>query len=70
MTCPICLDNKCGSWVKCPRYGLPVCQKHCSGCEYFSGYETSVVHCFYGNKLDEDTTGEECGVRSEECNNS
>lgn len=53
MTCPICLakadNNK--NWVRCKRYGMPVCERHCSSCEYHSGWETSVVRCYYGRKI-------------------
>lgn len=53
MNCP-----KCGAdahfTVKCGKYNAPICQTHCSengGCEYFSGYETSLVHCFYRDRI-------------------
>lgn len=54
MTCPICLKTaeETKSWVQCRRYGgMPVCMRHCLECEYLSGFETSLWHCFYGKKI-------------------
>lgn len=53
MNCPICLRNskQVGSWVKCPKEGMPVCMEHCTGCEFHSGWDTPIVHCFYGKKI-------------------
>lgn len=49
--CPICgAGVECGSRVRCRRFGETVCMEHCSKCRYFSGYETSVVHCFFGQE--------------------
>lgn len=53
MKCPAC-GAETHSTVKCGKYNAPICQTHCSengGCEYFSGYETSVVHCFYRYRI-------------------
>ena len=50
--CPICKkgeDHEVGSWVRCPRFAAPVCMEHCNECRFFSGYETSVVHCYEPN---------------------
>ena len=60
MNCPICLRNskQVGSWVRCPKEGMPVCESHCSCCKYHSGWETSVVHCYYGKKI-ADESGDE-----------
>lgn len=56
MTCPICLKTvkQNHSWVRCPREGMPVCMDHCTGCEFHSGWDTPVVHCFYGKKITAD----------------
>lgn len=44
--CPICGASKeNGSWVQCRRFGALVCERHCSKCRYFSGFETTVVYC-------------------------
>ncbi len=50
--CPICQKegHEVVSWVRCPRYAAPVCMIHCNECRFFSGYATSVVHCYFGSK--------------------
>ena len=50
--CPICKETgeQNRFWVRCPRFGGSVCERHCSKCRYFSGFATSVVHCFFGRK--------------------
>lgn len=56
--CPICSAGKnyeVGSWVRCPRYAAPVCERHCNDCRFFSGYATSVVYCSFGRKDITDT---------------
>nr|DAW26189.1 MAG TPA: replication protein A [Caudoviricetes sp.] len=56
--CPICKkgeDHEVGSWVRCPRFAAPVCMEHCNECRFFSGYETSVVHCYFGSKDEPNT---------------
>ena len=49
LICPICKQEGY-SWVRCPRYAAPVCMNHCNECRFFSGYATSIVHCFFGSK--------------------
>lgn len=56
--CPVC-GNKPHFTVRCAKHGAPVCMAHCNDCEHFSGYETSVVHCFYRDKLIERQKREE-----------
>ena len=29
--------------------------EHCNECRFFSGYETSVVHCYFGSKDEPNT---------------
>ncbi|MBP0983045.1 MAG: hypothetical protein J6A19_04900 [Oscillospiraceae bacterium] len=49
--CPICkAGDKSGSRVRCRRFGGLVCMEHCSKCNWFSGYDTTVVHCFWGQE--------------------
>ncbi len=53
MTCPICkkTHKENGSWMRCPKYNAPVCEKHCKNCEYHTDYGgTSVVHCTFLRK--------------------
>lgn len=50
--CPACGAENPHFTSHCPKYGEPICEKHCGeGCEYFSGYETTVVYCSYSDKL-------------------
>ncbi|MCM1298207.1 MAG: hypothetical protein NC203_00500 [Firmicutes bacterium] len=45
--CPVCGAEIHGG-VNCGMYsGATVCAEHCTDCEYFSGWETSVIHCYY-----------------------
>lgn len=53
MICPVC-GAKMHFTVKCGKYNGPICDKHCGengGCEYFSGRETSVEHCYYRDRM-------------------
>ena len=56
--CPICkkgANHDVVSWVRCPRFAAPVCMEHCNECRFFSGYETSVVHCYFGSNDEPNT---------------
>ena len=51
-TCSVCGAENVQSLVRCGKYRAYICEKHCGeGCEYFSGFETSIVHCFFRDKL-------------------
>ncbi len=49
--CPICKKSATAvkSWTRCPRFAAPVCMEHCKECKFFSGYNTSAVHCYFGS---------------------
>lgn len=51
MECPKCGKKHPNSMVRCGKYRAYICEKHCGeGCEHFSGYETSCVHCYFRDK--------------------
>lgn len=53
MKCPAC-GAETHFTIKCGKYNAPICQTHCTengGCEYFSGTETSLWHCFYRDRF-------------------
>lgn len=53
--CPACGAENPHSMVRCRKYRSYICERHCSeGCEYFSGYETSIVHCYFRERKKEE----------------
>lgn len=51
MKCPKCGAEHPNAMVRCGIYRAYICEKHCGeGCEYFSGFETSVVHCYFRDR--------------------
>lgn len=62
MKCPLC-GREANSFVQCPEQGTSICDKHCNDCQYFSGYETSIVHCFFRTRP---FGGKENGKKTEE----
>lgn len=51
MACPKCGEKHPNSMVRCGKFRAYICEKHCNeGCEYFSGFETTHVHCFFRDK--------------------
>ena len=42
--CPIC-GRKTNSWVRCAMRRQNICQRHCEGCEWFSG--KMLWNCWY-----------------------
>ncbi len=53
MICPICKkthrENR--NWVRCPKYKMAVCDKHCSKCGHLTDFGgTSVVRCLFPKK--------------------
>lgn len=46
--CPECGAEDPHSMVRCGKYRAYICEKHCGeGCEYFSGHNTSLSHCYF-----------------------
>lgn len=49
-SCAACGAKNPHSTVQCERYQATICEKHCSSCEYFSGFDLSIVHCYYRDR--------------------
>lgn len=51
MACIVCGAETTTCAVKCAKFHRSICMKHCKDCEYFSGYNSPIVHCFYRDNL-------------------
>ena len=53
--CPVCGAKNPHFVRMCPKLGKDICETHCNeGCEYFSGYDTTVVQCYFSSKQKSD----------------
>ena len=49
--CPVCGEKNPHFVRVCPKHNKGICEKHCGeGCEHFSGYDTSVVKCYFSRQ--------------------